>query len=85
MNLNELPDMSAALEEVKGYSKGGKVEFYNHCSISPERVVGLITEHTSYRLDGGEKLRLSKALPDSASRISEADFLLQFLENGLVS
>ncbi len=26
MNLNELPDMSAALEEVKGYSKGGKVE-----------------------------------------------------------
>ena len=66
-------------------SKGGKVEFYNHCSISPEQVVGLITEHTSYRLDGGEKLRLSKALPDSASRISEADFLLQFLEDGLVS
>ncbi len=66
-------------------SKGGKVEFYNHCSVSPERVIGLITEHTSYRLDGSEKLRLSKALPDSASRISEADFLLQFLEDGLVS
>ena len=66
-------------------SKGGKVEFYNHCSISPERVIGLITEHASYRLDGSEKLRLSKALPDSASRISEADFLLQFFEDGLVS
>ena len=66
-------------------SKGGKVEFYNHCSISPERVIGLITEHTSYRLDGSEKLRLSKALPDSASRISEADFLLKFLGDGLVS
>ena len=66
-------------------SKGGKVEFYNHCSISPERVIGLITEHASYRLDGSEKLRLSKALPDSASRISEADFLLKFLGDGLVS
>jgi transcription-repair coupling factor (superfamily II helicase) len=66
-------------------SKGGKVEFYNHCSVSPEQVISLITEHTSYRLDGSEKLRLSKALPDSISRISEADFLLQFLEDGLVS
>ena len=66
-------------------SKGGKVEFYNHCPVSPDRVISLITEHTGYQLDGSEKLRLSKALPDSASRISEADFLLQFLEDGLVS
>ncbi len=65
-------------------SKGGKVEFYNHCPVSPERVISLITEHTSYRLDGSEKLRLSKALPEAASRIDEADFLLQFLEDGLV-
>jgi transcription-repair coupling factor (superfamily II helicase) len=65
-------------------SKGGKVEFYNHCPVSPERVISLITDHTSYRLDGSEKLRLSKALPEAASRIDEADFLLQFLEDGLV-
>ena len=26
MNLRDLPDMTAALDEVKGYSKGGKVD-----------------------------------------------------------
>ena len=65
-------------------SKGGKIEFYNHGPVSPERVISLITEHASYRLDGSERLRLSKALPDTISRIDEANFLLQFLEEGLV-
>ena len=60
-------------------SKGGKVEFYNNASVSPEKVISLITSHTSYTLEGSEKLRLTKELPDAISRLNEADFLLGYL------
>lgn len=62
--------------------KGGKVEFYNNATVSPDAVIKLITSEAGYTLDGSEKLRLVKELPDAESRLSEADFLLGSLVKG---
>ncbi len=58
------------------------MEFYNNATVSPDAVIKLITSEAGYTLDGSEKLRLVKELPDAESRLSEADFLLGSLVKG---
>lgn len=55
---------------------GGVIEFSPQPDIDPGRVIKLIQANLGYRLDGQERLRLRKELPDAASRFSELEQLL---------
>ncbi|MSR13008.1 MAG: transcription-repair coupling factor [Gammaproteobacteria bacterium] len=54
---------------------GGVVEFKPHPNIDPAKVIKLIQSNAAYRLDGQEKLRLKKDLPDAPSRFNELEAL----------
>lgn len=59
---------------------GGRVQFEPEPRIDAGAVIGLIqSQADSYRLDGGEKLRIRKPLPDAAARFAEIDRLLDRL------
>ena len=52
-------------------SRGGRIEFHSKPNIDPIRIIELIQRDRAYRLDGGEKLRITKELPDAESRFEE--------------
>ena len=52
-------------------SRGGRIEFHPKPNIEPIRIIELIQRDRAYRLDGGEKLRITKELPDAESRFAE--------------
>lgn len=57
---------------------GGRLEFYPTPDIDPARLIQLIqSAPRSYRLDGGDKLRISRELPDAQSRL---DLLREVLD-----
>jgi len=61
-------------------SLGGRVLFNPEPNVDPARVIRLIQyQPQTYRLDGGDKLRLQKDMPDAASRIAALDTLLSDL------
>ncbi len=50
--------------------KGGRLFFQEKASIDPNRIIQLIqSDPVSYRLDGQDKLRINKELPDIESRL----------------
>jgi transcription-repair coupling factor (superfamily II helicase) len=56
-------------------SRGGRLEFHPHPDIEPIRIIELIQRDRAYRLDGSDKLKLLKDLPDAESRFAELDAL----------
>ena len=52
-------------------SRGGRIEFHPKPNVEPIRIIELIQRDRAYRLDGGEKLRITKELPDAESRFTE--------------
>ena len=59
---------------------GGRVLFNADAAIDPARLVQLLQEQPrTYRLDGGDKLRISAALPDIDARLGLLDALLDKL------
>ncbi|MGR8918062.1 MAG: transcription-repair coupling factor [Gammaproteobacteria bacterium] len=57
--------------------RGGRVEFHPDPNIDPMSVIDLVQTDPAYRMDGGERLRVVKELPDAASRFDELDFLFR--------
>jgi len=58
-------------------ASGGRIVFDAEPNIDPMRIIQLIqTQSKVYKLDGSEKLRILKDLPDAEARISEVDRLL---------
>ena len=60
-------------------SRGGRIEFHSKPNIDPMRIIELIQRDRAYRLDGGEKLRITKELPDAESRFAELKDLFERL------
>lgn len=58
---------------------GGVVEFRPQPNIEPMNVIRLIQRNGAYRLDGQERLRLKKELPEAEDRIAEVDYLIKTL------
>lgn len=57
-------------------SKGGRIFFEAHANIDPGRIINLIqTAPNCYKLDGQDKLRIIKELPDAESRIQILEHL----------
>jgi len=59
--------------------QGGVVEFRPQPNVEPIKVIRLIQSTPHYRLEGQDKLRLRKDLPDEAARFTELDTLLERL------
>lgn len=56
--------------------KGGRVFFEAKANIDPNRIIQLIqSDPSSYKLDGQDKLRISKELPDAETRLEILEFL----------
>ena len=55
--------------------RGGRIEFVPNPDIDPMCVIDLIQSDSAYRMEGNEKLRVSKPLEDAESRYSEIEFL----------
>jgi len=59
---------------------GGRIHFVAEPNIDPMKIITLIqTQSKTYRMDGQDKLRVIKDLPDSESRFSAVDQLLDSL------
>ena len=58
--------------------QGGRLHFHEQTRIDPMRVIKLIqSEPQTYRLDGNNKLKVSKELPDADSRFQVIRGLLE--------
>lgn len=51
--------------------RGGRIEFHPNPDIDPMSIIELVQTDASYRLDGGDKLRVVKDLPDAQARFEE--------------
>ena len=54
---------------------GGRVEFHAQPNIDPTVIVDLVQTDPDYRLDGSEKLKIRKQLPDAETRFGELESL----------
>ena len=57
--------------------RGGRIEFHPNPDIDPSSVIDLIQTDPDYRMDGGEKIRIVKDLPDATARFEELAFLFE--------
>ncbi len=57
--------------------RGGRIEFHSNTSIDPSSIIDLVQTDPDYRMDGGEKLRIVKELPDREARFEELAFLFE--------
>ena len=59
--------------------QGGLVEFRPNPEVEPLKVIKLLQSGKHYRLDGQDKLRLRKDLPEDEARFVELENLLEQL------
>jgi transcription-repair coupling factor (superfamily II helicase) len=60
--------------------RGGRIVFERDAAVDPQSVVGLLqSEPKTYRLDGPDKLRLTKELPEVVDRAAALEALLDRL------
>ena len=61
--------MQLGVRKIDLGSHGGRVHFHEQTSVDPVRIIELIqSEPQRYKLDGNDKLRIIKELPDAESR-----------------
>lgn len=57
-------------------ANGGRIVFQPEANIDPSRIIHLIqSDPSSYKLDGQDKLRINKELPDAESRFQILEYL----------
>ncbi|MDY6978709.1 MAG: transcription-repair coupling factor [Pseudomonadota bacterium] len=77
LKLRALP---LGIRKIELGEEGGRILFVEQPDIDPMRIIQLIQQHPNeYKLDGGEKLRINKELPDTDDRIIELNTLLATL------
>jgi len=58
-------------------SRGGKVEFHPDPDIEHINIIKLVQSSSGYSMEDGQKLTLTKVMPDAESRVSEVRLLLK--------
>lgn len=61
--------------------RGGRIEFTTNPQIDPMSIIDLIQTDADYRLDGNERLRISKELADAEARFAEISELFERFGN----
>jgi transcription-repair coupling factor (superfamily II helicase) len=80
IRINELKQkaMPLGIRKIDLGPDGGRLHFHSETCIDPVRVIELIQKRPqTYRFDGQDKLRIIKALPDTAARFKVLDDLLE--------
>ena len=80
--VNEIKLMARPLgiKKVEAGPHGGRILFQPEPNIDPMKLIKLVqTQPQTYKLDGQDKLRVVRALPDAAARIAEMEGLLRTL------
>ncbi|MGD8547480.1 MAG: transcription-repair coupling factor [Thiohalophilus sp.] len=76
----KLKALPLGIRKIELGESGGRVLFVEQPDIDPMRIIQLIQKKPGeYKLDGGEKLRINKELPDPTDRIEELSNLLATL------
>jgi len=57
-------------------AKGGRIDFVDEPNIEPAAIISLIQQGSNYRLDGGNRLRIRRSMPDAESRFEQVDEFL---------
>jgi transcription-repair coupling factor (superfamily II helicase) len=66
------------IRKIEAGLKGGRLVFGPHPKVDPAKLVRLIQHsHAVYKLDGKDKLRFIKELPDAETRAVEVERLLE--------
>ncbi len=61
---------SLGIRKIDLGENGGRIFFQAHAAVDPDRIIHLVqSDPATYKLDGSDKLRIHKALPDAASRL----------------
>lgn len=72
--------MPLGIRKVDLGPQGGRIHFHEQTSIDPGRIINLIqSEPQGYRLDGSDKLRIIKELPDAESRYKVLAYLFDII------
>ncbi len=59
---------------------GGRLHFHDNTRVDADKIVELVQEQPAvYRLDGADKLRVVRELPEAADRITELDRLFEII------
>ena len=58
-------------------SRGGKVEFHPDPDVEHINIIKLVQSSSGYSMEDGQKLKLTKVMPDAESRVSEVRSLLK--------
>ena len=75
LKLRALP---IGIRKIEAGPKGGRIVFNAEPTLNIEALITLIqTQPKVYKLDGQEKLRFSKSLPEPETRIQEVSDLLE--------
>ena len=70
--------MPLGVRKIEAGPKGGRLLFGPTPKVDPVKLVRLIQQqHRIYKLDGKDKLRFIKELPDVEARAAEVEGLLQ--------
>lgn len=65
------------IKRLEANSKGGVLEFAERTSVNPSYIIQLIqTQSKVFKLEGGNKLKFIKELPDTNSRFAFVSFML---------
>lgn len=68
------------IRKIEAGPKGGRIQFGPHPNVDPVRIIELIQRRSSpYKLDGQDKLRFIKEMPDANGRIKATEELLSLL------
>ncbi len=57
--------------------RGGRIEFHATPDIDPMAIIELLQTDPDYRMEGGEKFKISKELPDAQARFDELAMLFR--------
>jgi len=73
----KLKALPLGIRKIEMGESGGRLLFVEEPDIDPMRLIQLIqTKPEQYKLEGGEKLKINKQLPDTQNRIDEVNSLL---------
>jgi transcription-repair coupling factor (superfamily II helicase) len=74
----KLRAMPVGVKKIEAGPKGGRIVFGPEPKVDAAKLVRLIQQqHRVYKLDGKDKLRFVKDLPDAATRVAEVEGLLE--------
>ena len=76
LSVQKLLARDVGIKRIELGNKGGRIEFFEEPNIEPTTIISLIQRDPTYRLEGENRLRIRRPMPDAASRFEQVDEFL---------